>query len=402
MMSFQRLLYMCELPPSTSAGAPIIVRQLLRQYDMSRLDILCCERYHELATPLIKETYLPCSHTRVPSYDRFDARPRRVFRPIIESLNCRRVMRILAHGRDLVRKRQIEAIFTAPWRCEFALAAYFLHCETGLPLYVFEMDDWEAMNPHLVPGHLTRKYHRDLLTRAKKLWLTSPAMVRKYEDRFDVKAEFLFHFVDVERYVRTSKALAPQRRRDRVSVVYTGAINIMFYDTLKAFCNLLNDGIEIDNRPVHLSIYTPERPVSLLGPRVEWAGFVKSDEIPHALAMADLLLICVSFSQDPRIVQLVTTSLYTKTIDYLASERPVLVISPRYSAEADYFGRVTSLVDSLDPQRIVAAIDSLARDTESSRRLCEQGLEMVRRHHSLEALDRVFLSQFFGNRNEVS
>src|SRR5262249_14401963 len=126
---FRRLLYLCEYPPSTLAGAPIIAKQLLRYYDQESLHVLCCRGVAGRVEPLVRDSYLPCAHTTVPSW-KLEVRPHLLTGPLFDSLNCLRVPRILAAARALVRREGIEALFTIPWRAEFALAAYRLHRET--------------------------------------------------------------------------------------------------------------------------------------------------------------------------------------------------------------------------------------------------------------------------------
>jgi len=391
--SFRSLLYMCEYPPSTLAGAPVIAKQLFRNYDLSQLHVLCCQHEVEKASELVHESFLDCDHTFVPSYATARLRPRRIFIPMKRSINCLRVSRILREARRIVDKNDIEAIFTIPWRCEFALAAYRLHQETGLPLYVFETDDWEAMNPRLVQGYLTRHYHAPLLEAAEQLWVTSPNMQHRFHERFGVKSEFLFHFVDLDEYQNAAERMAPQRDPSRVEMVYTGSINRMFYDTMKYVCDLLNRGLTVDGRPVSMKIYGPGCPDEFQGPHVSYEGLVDLDEIPNVLGAADIAFVGVTFSQDSKIKELVSTSLYTKTIDYLASGRPVLVVSPSYSGEVDYFQEVTTVVDTLNESDIVSALRRMLKP-EYAQAIRQKGLQLVRNRHSMQSIHDLFLKHF--------
>lgn len=391
--SFRSLLYMCEYAPSTLAGAPVIAKQLLRNYDPTRLHVLTCAHERDASSDLVRQSYLPCDHTFVPNVVTADLRPRRVFIPLKWSANCLRIPRILREARRIVEAKDVEAIFTIPWRTEFALAAYKLHLETGLPLYVFVTDDWEAMNPHLVPGYLTRRYNLPLLEAAEQLWVTSPNMQRIYEERFGVDSDFLFHFVDLETYQNATAAAEPHRDPSTLDLVYTGSINYMFYDTMKAVCDRLNRGLEVDGRRVTLTIYGPGCPPEFKGPGVTYEGLVDLSEIPGILGAADATFVGVTFSQKPELKELVQTSLYTKTIDYLASGRPVLVISPPYSGEVDYFGDVTTVVDSLDETALVDALRRMA-DPDYAATMREKGLDLVRSRHSMQSIDPLFLDHF--------
>jgi glycosyltransferase involved in cell wall biosynthesis len=394
--SYKPLLYMCEYPPSTQAGAPVIAKQLLAQYDQARLQVLCCEEQYENRNDVVKDSYLSCEHTTIPTVTSQDLRPRRVFVPIKHTLNCLRTPRILREARRIVEEKNIQAIFTIPWRCEFALAAYYLHRETGIPLYVFETDDWLSMNPHLLQGHLIKKHRQDFLESASQLWVTSPNMQRRYRERFGVDSEFLFHFVDVDAYQAATKAVGSRASAEQIRVVYTGSINRMFYDTMKTFCDLLNDGLTVDDRPVVMDVYGGGCPSELQGPAVTYRGLVDLREIPGILANADLSFVGVTFSEDPDLRELVKTSLYTKTIDYLASGRPVLVVSPPDTGEVNYFGDVTHVVTDPSPTAMRDALDTIIRSPETTAAKTQAGLDLVRSRHSLDSLHKLFLKHFVG------
>jgi glycosyltransferase involved in cell wall biosynthesis len=400
-MEFKRLLYMSELPPSTAGGQPLIVTKLLRDYDMDRLDILCDARQHRVE-PLVSDTFLPCRHTTIRNAERHTAlRPRRAFGLLGDNLNLLRIGTIVRAAKRIIAARKVEAMFTVPWRCDFALAAYRTSLDTGLPLYVFETDDWYAMNRRPFTGQVVKRYQGPLLRRATKLWVTSPSMADRYREQFGVDGEFLFHYVDVMPYVTASA------ERERLSdpgvlrLAYTGAINTMFWDTMLLICRQINDGLEVEGRRVELDVYGGGLPEVFRGPQVHYRGLVASDDIPAVLAAADVVLIAVTFDRDPDLVALVGTSLYTKTVDYLASGRPVLIVSPPYAAEVSYFGEVATVVDTPDTEQIADALGLLACDAGAVRAQCERGLDFVRANHSLERRERVFLRHFITDRGHV-
>jgi hypothetical protein len=393
-LELKRVLYMSEHPPSGAGGAPLIVHKLMRNYDMRRLDVLCDARQYRVE-PSVRRSFLPCRHTTIRNAEgRTELRPRRVFNALGDNVNVLRVEPIVSAGKRIVTERDIELLFTVPWRCEFALAAYRLSQATGLPLYVFETDDWEAMNPHSIPGMLVRRHHADVLRHASKLWLISPAMVERYREKFGVEGRFLHHYVDADLYARAAREHERLSDVSTVRIVYTGAINRMFFDTMRELCALINQGIQTDGRSVALDIYGGGCPQEFLGQHVHYRGFVASHEIPAILAGGDVALIGVTFSTEPSIVELVRTSIYTKTIDYLAADRPVLIVAPRYAAEVDYFRDVATIVDTLDRQRITDAIAALAREDHAMREQRRRGLEFVRTHHSARTMADVFLRHF--------
>jgi glycosyltransferase involved in cell wall biosynthesis len=390
-MSLKRLLFMCEYPPSSIGGGPIIVRQLLGRYDQSRLHVLCDADQLRIARLKAADTLLDCPHTAVVNLAPTRLRPRRLFGRLSEVVNLARLPLVVRRATRLVRAGGHEAIFTVPWG-EFALAAYEVSRRTAVPLFVFETDDWVAAATTSLNGRLRRRYQPRLLHHADHVWLISPRMVEGYRRRLGIDGEFLFHFVDPERYQR-----AVRRRpaaSDVLRVVYTGAINTMFLGAMERICGWINAGMAIEGRRVVLDIYGGACPPALVGSGVTWRGFVRTEEIPVVLAEADALLIAVTFSPDAKVGSLVRTSIYTKTIDYLASGRPIVLVSPRDTAEVDYFGAVTRVVDELDRGRFADALREAASGGPEVARRIEAGLALVRERHTGATMGERFLAHF--------
>jgi glycosyltransferase involved in cell wall biosynthesis len=168
----------------------------------------------------------------------------------------------------------------------------------------------------------------------------------------------------------------------------------MFLGAMERICDWINAGIVIDGRRVVLDIYGGTCPSRLAGPAVTWRGFVASEEIPAVLAGADALLIAVTFSDDPHLRDLVRTSIYTKTVDYLASGKPIVLVSPSDTAEVDYFGLVTRVIDQLDRGRFEDALRETVSGSPEVARRTEAGLALVRERHTGETMGDRFLEPF--------
>ena len=390
-MSLKRLLFMCEYPPSSIGGGPIIVRQLLGRYDPSRLHVLCDIAQLRIARSQAPASLLDCPHTAVTNLAPLRLRPRRLFGPLGEVVNLARLPLVIRRATQLVRGGGHEAIFTVPWG-EFAVAAYEVSRRTGVPLFVFETDDWVAASTAPVNDRLRRSYQPRLLRHADKLWLISPRMVDRYRRRFGVDGEFLFHFVDPDRYRHAVPREPPAPGELRL--VYTGAINSMFLGAMERISEWINDGMVIDGRRVVLDVYGGSCPPALQGDAVTWRGFVPAAEIPSVLASADALLIAVTFTPNSDVGSLTGTSIYTKTVDYLASGKPIVLVSPPDTAQVDYFGAVTRVVDELDRGRFEDALREAAAGGPEVTRRVEAGLALVRERHTGETMGERFLAPF--------
>jgi glycosyltransferase involved in cell wall biosynthesis len=389
---YKQLLFLNEYPPSTQAGAPLIMRQLLRAYAPERLDVLCCDSFYGRAAPVVRESFLPCAHTRVPAFNTA-LRPRRLFAPVEATLNCWRLPLIMRMGRRIVRERGVEAVLTTSYGAEMPHAAYFLAREFGLPFYYYEMDRLDSVFTCGAARRLITRNRRDFLHATAKLWLVSPAMVRAYKRLYGVEGEFMHHFVDIERYQRVARE-APPLPRDAIRLVYTGSINSMFLDSMKWFCDWLNQGLRVDGRPVELSIYSSHCPAALLGPNVRYEGFVSSEAVAEKLVAAHIAVILVSFTSERGVKEQIETSIYTKTVDYLAAGRPVLVVAPPYAAQLEHYGSVSCVVERLDREAVAAALLRLVTDDAYVRDLRERGLKLVSEQHSWDSVGLRFLSHF--------
>lgn len=389
---FRQLLLINEYPPCTMGGAPVTARALFRDYDPARMDVLCCSSWIERVTPEVRQTFLPCRHTAIPSH-RTNRRPRRFFGPLEATLDCRRVPKIMEAARRIIAERKVEALFTTAYGAEMQHATYLLSKELGLPFDYFEMDRIDTLYSSRCGKRLILEHRRELLRAARKVWLISPAMVREFKRDFGVDGEVLFNFVEWQKYQRAVEQAKPLPA-DRIRLIYTGSVNLMFYDTMKWFCDWLNRGLRIDGRPVELTVYAAHCPSEFLGPAVRWAGLVTSDRIPEKLVEAHAAVMLISFTSQPGVRQQIETSVYTKTADYLAASRPVLLIAPPHAAQVESFGDVSAVVTRLDEGEVKAALRRLVDDREYADDLCDRGLARVKEHHSREALERGFLSHF--------
>jgi hypothetical protein len=307
-------------------------------------------------------------------------------------LNLQRADEIFAIGKSLIEDYAIQAIMLPLYYPEFAIAGYRLHKRFGIPYYVWESDDWDVIY-NTTPGvrRAVSKLHPALLRESQVTWMTSHNMITHHRKHFGVDGKFLFNFVDTGRFSSAErKELLPGQS---LRIVYTGAINEMFASSMQRICALLNRGVVVGGRCVQLTIYTNCETENYEGLHVRSGGFVTHAEIPRILAAADMLLVAVAFEEKPAIMKMIKTSLYTKTIEYLASSRPILYFGPRDTAQYDYFSPFMKCITTNSDQAFVAALEEIAVDS-SADALCQAGREFIRENHSLESLERNILDHF--------
>lgn len=391
--NLQKLLYICNYPPCDLAGACVIMKQVFSRYEPSRISVLCDGQWLASAKKKCGSSLLACEHTAVACRFPVDWRPRRFWGRLRQVLNLRRVEKLVALGSEIISARGVEGVFAPFHDPEFAIAAYKLHRQFGIPLYVWESDEWPAMYRG-VPFVETaaQLHHEKILRAARVVWMTSPSMIDKYREQFGIEGRFLFNFVDTRRFGSSSRT--SDEHRDSWTLTYTGAINGMFEETLFRISGWLNAGVAISGRPVKMKIYSTCDCGRFVGRNVSHEGFVAHSQIPDVLAQADALLVAVSLSGNKEIVQLIETSLYTKTIEYLASRRPVLYVGPENSAENRYFGEVMAQVFTSDKQRFVDELGKVLVDAGYRSSLSERGFSFVQERHSFDALERDIFGRF--------
>jgi hypothetical protein len=302
-----------------------------------------------------------------------------------------RIPDITRRGIRICQEQGINAIVTGTVNMEFTIAAWRIASQLGLPLYIWEPDDWFSANPAPAVKLLGRERMASLKG-AAHIWTVSEPMAKRFRDRYGLESEPLHHVLDIDRCKDLAATVSPPN--DKIRIVYTGSINEMFRETLVWFADIINRGLTIDGRTVELVIWTPHKPSAFMGPNVHWGGFVPVEQIPLKLGESHIAAVLVSFTDRPDIRSLIETSIYTKTVDYLASGTPTLIIAPEYAAQVDAFGPASMVLTQLDEAALVNAIRSMALDESERSRLQDAGFALVREKHSMAAREQIFLSKF--------
>jgi glycosyltransferase involved in cell wall biosynthesis len=144
------------------------------------------------------------------------------------------------------------------------------------------------------------------------------------------------------------------------SVAYAGSIHNFHYDALikvaEAIYYLKNKGISID-----LIIYTNQISWDTYREILQKFGVINGGVIPYdnlfsILNKSDILLCTTSF--DSKFKNIVSTSVFTKITDYLASARPVWCFGPEYSAN-NFFLKENSIGYANSFEEVISIVDFL-------------------------------------------
>jgi len=224
-----------------------------------------------------------------------------------------------------------DVIFVVPMMYATLLEAKRINKFIRIPMFIYLMDDtmhdrwchWGGMRQSIIKQVLRKaagwvmisKYLAEVL--AKRYGIDSP------------KTLILHNPVDSTMAIRTYSPLG----RNKFVIAYAGSIHA-FHDALfkvaEAVYIMQQEGMDVE-----LKIYTRQdfwknSEMTFKKWNVVNGGFVNYDQLFKTLNEADLLLCTTSFSQQH--TSLVSTSVFTKLTDYMASGRLVLSYGPSYSA----------------------------------------------------------------------
>ena len=372
---------MCDFPPSNLAGGPILIRRLLADYPVSRLSVLTGSRYFRVSRP---EDRLACEHLVFPTTKGWGKWGLGRIKNLIDwMLMFLLIFKTVA----VIKKRKIEAVLSIV-HGRFFLSAALATRITGTPLILIVHDDWltpiERSSP--LQAHVVRRLSRMAIKGASHIYAVSPEMQKLLKKEFNVESEV--QLVATELHQTDVRGLA-SRAHSRI-ILYAGQITEAVEDNLKllakAICNGSLDQLEASD--AHFCLYTKIRSETIRDwgwqhPRISVRGWVSQNELHNVLADADLLFLPFSFSESARYA--VERAFPSKTADYLAAGRPILVFGPRYSSLVRYAEEqgFAEVVDEFDEYVLARSIQKIFSDSARRNELCQRSLAVFEQNHNI-------------------
>jgi glycosyltransferase involved in cell wall biosynthesis len=380
--------------PSNQTGAGILMRRLFADYPSDRLWALTSVQRKQASAPF-NPVPPPQHQVSVPEIQIH----RRWIHKLGLLLNYVLIPWIVWRGVRLVRRENLGALFTVPWD-HFTIAAYFIHKITGLPLYMYIMDD-PAGTRRI--GGLQPVAYALLMPRVvracKRVWGVSDGMCEYFDNTYGVKCLPLLPLLDLEDF-RMKTARRPDHKDGSFHIVFTGSIYSAQIDAVRRLVRV------VDQEPtrnggapetMQLTLYT-----SLSSAALENMGLtgknvrrdeVRPEDVARVMTEADIAFLPLSFDSASRHV--VETSFPSKTAEYLAAGVPILVHAPAYSAVARYCrGHECGLVvDQPDEAALREGLLRLKNDVTLSRELSAKALEAAEKYHDTGRIVPAFLEQ---------
>ena len=329
------LLYICDFPPSNLAGGPILMSRLLWDYPPDRILVLTSSRYVRISP---KEGRLACPHIAIPATRGWGHWGLGRIKNAIDWLMIPVVALVTAY---LIRKRRIDVMMTIV-HGTFFIAAAIAGWITRTP-YIAVMHD-DTVTPverqSWVLKYVLRSSVRWALLRAGHIYAISPEMQQILKSEYGVDSEL--QWPGTEKDYRSDSAVTRLSARPHSAVIlFAGAITDAVEDSLKLLAEILVTGklqvCGIQSAELHL--YTQLSPERIRDwgwdhPSISVHGWVSQQELQGVLQSADILFLPFSFSE--RVRYAVESAFPSKTADYLAAGKPILVFGPPYSSLVHY------------------------------------------------------------------
>lgn len=328
------LLYFCDFPPSNFAGGPILLKRLLDDYPSDRLTVLTGSHYLKSAPP---EDRLNCSHIVFPTSNETG----RLGIGRIKSLISWLLIPFLTLlGIWLIKRRNLKTVLTVA-DGHFFIAAAFASLITFTPFILIVHDDWVATQKKR--SYVIRFFCAPLFKftarNASHIYAVSPGMQKLLKTEFGTESELQLPSTEIHKphFLRQAEEAQPNPFRILYAGIGSGAVE----EGLSLLVQTIKSGelskLGLANCELHFYIPASEEDVKRLGwehEAIKVHGWVSQQELRRALAAADLLFLPYSFSEEQKFFT--TRSFPSKAADYLASGKPMLILSPGYASIVEY------------------------------------------------------------------
>lgn len=283
------------------------------------------------------------------------------------------------------------AILALPWAgelgAELFIAAYLAHLITKAPLIIYEHDDWKESSKKYskwIERALERIFHRRIVKTASCVWTISQHMAEEFQKRYVVRTQVMPNSVDIKKFTCCQAADMSISRNRRI--VFTGAVYGSQVGAIRNVLQAIQSNSDIKYTLVMYTNVTAEYLATqkISGDCLEVKKPVPVECMPETLILADILLLPFSFDEDEKTI--VSTSLPTKTADYLASGVPILVHAPPYATISQLAREEgwAEVVDSTSQDELRKTLNRLAEDTDLRQRLHEKALYIAYQRHDIE------------------
>ena len=379
-----KLLYICDFPPSNLGGGPILMSRLLREYPADSIKVLTSSRYLRVSP---KEGRLACAHIAFPTTKGWGRWGLGRVRTVVDWLM---IPVLVLFAVCIIVRQRANAIITIA-HGKFFIGAALAGWLTGTPYIVMMHDD--TVTPIERQSRLLKCVlgfsFRFALRGAAHVYAIGTEMQQLLKSEYGVDSELQRPATDTnrERGVAVAKCASPSQSP---CILYAGGITDAVEDSLKLLCDLLVSGKlrTCANVPVELHLYTKlsSETVKDRGwndPAISVHGWVPQEDLPRILQEADILFLPYSFSENVRYA--VESAFPSKTADYLAAGKPILVFGPAYSSLVQYASEqgFAEIVQEFNTEALARGVSNIIDSPSRQRELSDRSLAVFSRNHDV-------------------
>ena len=376
------LLFAGEYPPSNHHGGSILLRRLLDKHPSERLIVI--SSLEGMAASSANHL-LDCQHIAMP-----DFRQAPVPRPLAILLELGSVASRILWSHRPQRAQAIVTIVQGRYYLAAALAAWL----GAVPHITIVHDNF--LSRHIGPSGLGRRVKRYLtrkvLQKAAHIYTVSAEMQRLVWTECGVHAEIQMPATTAPKQIPAGDfPTGPVLNKRGLKILFAGQVTYTVRDSLDLMVALIKSGqlekCGLHKATLHLCAAitdTDMRNFDWLHEDVVCRGWLPQSELSDELATADILFLPYSFREIAR--DAVETAFPSKTADYLAAGKPLLVFGPAYSTLVRYASQwgFAEVVTECDASSLMAGIVNIASSETYRRQLTAKAEVAFLANHEIQ------------------
>lgn len=333
-MDLPQILFVCDFPPSNHQGGSILASRLLTDYPANSLTILAGTTGFN-ASP--REGRMDRLHVLFPTNNETGRWGLGRLKTAINWLLLPVLTLAIVWQ---IRMKKIKVSITIA-HGYFFIAAALAAWLTSTRLILIVHDDWvTATNlSSYVLKHLSARLFWIAARRADHVYAVSQTMQALLKETYNVESELQLPATEPFDLIEAGQTTGESNHSLRM--VYSGICHGANIDGLNTLVNLLKSeallGVGITSWELHLYSNNTLEEAHRYGwqhPAIMIHGWVPQGDLRRGLLRADILFIPLSFAEDQR--YFVERSFPSKTADYLACGKPILIRAPGYSSLVEY------------------------------------------------------------------
>jgi glycosyltransferase involved in cell wall biosynthesis len=385
-----RLLYVGEFPPSNHHGGAILLKRLLGKHPTNCLTVITSKTGMQAsqATGLLE-----CPHIVVRAFSRSGNLP---LRTLMRAANGLEFALVALRTILEVRRKRAEALITIV-QGRYYIAAAFAAWVTATPHVTLVHDNFISayVSPSDFVRGVKRRLTKRILRNAAYIYAVSPEMQRLVSTECGVESEIQLPSTTA----RACKAEGQAQviREGGPIILFAGLVGYTVKDCLDLLADLITSGqlkeYGLSGAQLHLCTTMTDAEIRICGwghKDIVCRSWVPQSELVSVLSSADILLLPYSFLEGSR--DAVETAFPSKTADYLAAGKPILVFGPKYSSLVRYAAEqgFAEIVDEFSQVALANSIRKIAFSPLYREHLTARALEVFSANHDISHQQQKF------------